>query len=347
MHFLRSLGYGSRLISAIAGRTDEEETLTLRIINAADVRRLLPMGECIDVMASAMAALSAGTVTVPRRLLAPLSDSSGALLLMPGSSTTLPSYGAKVVSLHPDNPARGFPAVQGFVALFDRDNGTPTALLAGGEITAIRTAAASGLATRLLAREDATRCGIFGTGVQAVSHIDAMLAVRPLEEILIWGRDAGRAAAFAGEQSQRTGKVVRATADPAEAAACPILCTVTGSAEPILKGAWVNSGTHINLVGAHTLSTREADSELIARAALYVDSMESNANEGGDFMIPLKEGAICPGEPARSGSRSTTLWESPRRICTPRATFLTRRRPPASARSWRFRRGAVPPAIKV
>ena len=256
-------------------------------------------------------------------MLAPLADGGGALLLMPGASTALPSYGAKVISLHPDNPTRGFPAVQGFVALFDRDNGAPIALLAGGEITAIRTAAASGLATRLLAREDATRCGVFGTGVQAVSHIDAMLAVRPIEEIVIWGRDAGRASAFAKAQSQRTGKVIRATADPAEAAACPVLCTVTGSPEPVLKGAWVEPGTHINLVGAHSLSTREADSDLIARAALYVDSMESNANEGGDFMIPLREGAISEeailgeigrvvsGElPGRTGAEQITVYNS-------------------------------------
>jgi ornithine cyclodeaminase len=317
------LGYGFRSIRALAGRTDEEEPLELRIINAAAVRRLLPMGECIDVMAAAMAALSAGTVAIPPRLLAPLADDSDALLLMPGSSTQLPYYGAKVVSLHPGNPARGLPALQGFVALFDRDSGSPVALLEGGEITAIRTAAASGLATRLLAREDATSCGIFGTGVQAISHIDAMLAVRPLEEILIWGRDAGRATALAEAQSQRTGKVIRATADAAEAAACAILCTVTGSPGPILKGAWVKPGTHVNLVGSHTLSTREADTELIARAALYVDSMESSSNEGGDFMIPLREGAIAEdailgeigqvvsGElPGRTGADQITVYNS-------------------------------------
>lgn len=295
----------------------------MRIINATGVRRLLPMGECIDVMAEAMAALSSGALAIPPRLLAPLANRSDALLLMPGSSTALARYGAKVISLHPDNPARGFPAVQGFVALFDRDNGAPIALLEGGEVTAIRTAAASGLATRLLAREDATRCGIFGTGVQAVSHIDAMLAVRPIEEILIWGRDAGRTQALAEAQSQRTGKAIRATADPEEAAACPIVCTVTGASEPVLKGAWVLPGTHINLVGAHTLSTREADTELIVRAALYVDSLESNANEGGDFMIPLREGAIAEGAilgeigrvvsgslPGRTGPDQVTVYNS-------------------------------------
>ena len=264
----------------------------LRIINAAQVRQLLPMNECVEVMHAAMLATSNGDVALPPRLIAPLIDRAGALALMPGSTTELETYGAKVLSIHPSNPGKGYPAIQGFVVLFDRDNGAPVALLDGAAVTEIRTAAASGLATRLLGRADARTCGIFGTGVQAVSHIDAMLAVRPVEEFRVWGRDPGKTSAFAGAQARRTGVPVSAANDPADAAACDLVCTVTGSPEPILKGDWVKPGAHVNLVGAHSLDTREADAELIVKSRLYVDLMESCHNEGGDFMIPLKEGLI-------------------------------------------------------
>ena len=266
--------------------------MALTIINAQEVRQLLPMPECIEVMAKAMVAASTGTIDIPPRSFCPLIDQSGLLGLMPGSSKELGSYGAKIISLHTNNPAKGLPAIQGFVALFDFDTGTPVALLEGAEITAIRTAAASGLATRLLAREDTRSCGIFGTGVQAVTHIDAMCAVRPVEEILIWGRNTEQAQVFAAEQAERTGLAVRG-AGPEEVASCDLVCTVTGSPEPILKGQWVQPGTHINLVGAHTLETREADTELIAKAAVYVDLVSSAHNEGGDVMIPVSEGAVA------------------------------------------------------
>ena len=155
-----------------------------------------------------------------------------------------------------------------------------------------RVSGQAGLATRLLSREDASSCGIFGTGVQAITHIDAMCVVRPIEEILIWGRNTAQAQEFAAAQADRTGLVVRATTDPAEAGACDLVCTVTGSPTPILQGKWVRPGAHINLVGAHTLQTRESNTDLVVKSAVYVDLMESARNEGGDVMIPVQEGAV-------------------------------------------------------
>ncbi len=239
-----------------------------------------------------MIAASRGTIDMPPRLIAPLIDESGLLGLMPGSSAELGSFGAKVISLLPTNPGKGRPAIQGFVALFDLDTGTPVAIIDGAEITAIRTAAASGLATRLLARENARTCGIFGTGVQAVTHIDAMASVRTLSEVVVWGRDAQKARDFAAEQGKRTGLTIAATVDAAEAGSCDIVCTVTGSSKPVLKGEWVQTGAHINLVGAHTLATREADTALVQKTRVYTDLMESLHNEGGDIMIPIDDGAI-------------------------------------------------------
>jgi ornithine cyclodeaminase len=170
------------------------------------------------------------------------------------------------------------------------------AVIDGTEITALRTAAVSGLATRELARADASSLGVFGTGVQAARHIAAVSAVRPIEEIRIWGRDSGRAGQLAGQLAgqvcQDTGITVQAVSDPVDAAACDILCTVTGSAEPVLKGEWVQPGAHINLVGAHSLETREADTALVARSSVYVDLLASVWAEAGDIVIPIQEGAI-------------------------------------------------------
>ena len=266
--------------------------MPIRIISAAQVSQLLPMADCVDVMAAAMKASSRGEVGLPPRTFMPLTDQSGFLGLMPGSSEALASYGAKLISLHPGNPSRGLPAIQGFVALFDHASGEPVAIVEGAALTGLRTAAASGLATRLLAREDAHTCGLFGTGVQAVTHIDAMLAVRDIDEFRICGRSPEGTAAFARAQTERTGVTCQAVDDPAEAGACDIVCTVTASPEPVLKGDWVAPGAHVNLVGAHTLSTREADSDVIAGAGLYVDLLASCHNEGGDFMIPVQEGVI-------------------------------------------------------
>ena len=165
----------------------------MRIINRKEVERLLPMAACIDAMADGMRAASSGSVTMPLRLFSPLADGSGSLGVMPGSALDPPFFGAKVISLRFDNPAKGLPAVQGYVSLFDHETGRPVALIEGASVTAIRTAAASGLATRELARQGARTHGIFGTGVQAVTHIDAIACVRDIRKVVVWGRDADKA----------------------------------------------------------------------------------------------------------------------------------------------------------
>lgn len=267
--------------------------MALRVINAEDVQALLPMADCIEVMEQAMVAASLGRVAVPARLIAPIIDSTGFFALMSGSSSQLQVYGAKVVSLHPDNPAAGRPAIQGFVTLFEHATGTPCAIVEGAEITAIRTAAASGLATRWLARKSAKSHGILGTGVQAASHIEAIQAARPgLSEIVIWGRSHDKASDLARRQAARTGLKIRASERVEEAAACDIVSVVTGAAQPVLKGDWLMPGGHVNLVGAHNAKTREADTRAIQRSQVYVDLLESAKNEAGDILIPISEGAI-------------------------------------------------------
>lgn len=266
--------------------------MPLTIINAEQTAALLPMSECIDAMEPAMIAASAGTVLIPPRMIFKLIDGNGLFGLMPGSSAELSSFGAKVVSYLPGNPAKGRSAFGGFVTLFDRASGEPTAIVDGRVITDVRTAAASGMAARHLARKDAGSCGIFGTGGQAHVHIDAMCAVRPVREVVIWGRDLAKAEALAERHSHREGVTVRATDDPVQEGACDLVCTGTASSEPILKGEWVKPGAHVSLVGAHNLSSREADTDLMVKSRIYVDLLESARSEAGNIMIPIQEGAI-------------------------------------------------------
>jgi len=265
--------------------------MALTLIDADQVARLLPMANCIQAVREAMVATSLGKVAYPLRSSIPVGDGQS-MLFMPGSSKELGFYGAKLITLHKDNTARGLPSIQGLICLFDYDTGEPLAIVDGACVTGLRTAAASGLATDLLARRDARSLGIYGCGVQATRHIDAITAVRSVQEVVIWARNPVSADNFARKESERTGLPVRAVSYPAEAGACDILCTVTASPEPILLGEWVGPGTHINLVGSHSLSTREADSELIRKSRVYVDSLQSTAAEGGNIMIPVGEGLI-------------------------------------------------------
>jgi ornithine cyclodeaminase/alanine dehydrogenase-like protein (mu-crystallin family) len=263
------------------------------IIDAAGVRAHLSMAECIDAMARAMVAVSGATASIPPRTVMPLVDQSGYFAVMPGSLAEPLVYGAKVVSLHPANPEAGRPAIQGFVALFDHATGRPLALVDGAEITALRTAAASGLATRLLARSDCSTLGLLGYGVQADTHLEAICAVRDIVEVRVWGRSWERARAFAEQHSPRVKPKIVAVAEPQAAATCDIVCAVTGSAEPIIRGEWLRPGTHVNLVGAHSPATREADTALVKRGRVYVDALASAFSEAGDILIPMEEGAIA------------------------------------------------------
>lgn len=263
-----------------------------RLIGSQEVTDLLPMAECIDVMATAMMAVSAGSVHVEPRLKESFAGGEGDMLLMRAESRDLGFYCMKQISLLPANAARGLPVIQGLISLFEIETGAPVAVLDGTAITALRTAAVSGLATRELAREDASSLGVLGTGVQAASHIQAIAAVRPLQQVIIWGRDPAKAAPVAEQQALAIGIPVLVAETPAGAAACDIICTVTASAQPVLMGEWVQPGSHINLVGSHSLDARETDTPLIQRSSVYIDLMEAVRAEAGDIMIPIQENAI-------------------------------------------------------
>jgi len=239
-----------------------------------------------------MRAVSSGSVSIPPRTFVPLTNPDDHLGLMPGSSPGLPAYGAKIITLHPGNAIRQSPVIQGFVALFDSDTGTPVAIIDGASVTAMRTAAASGLATRVLARADASSHGVLGTGVQAETHIEAIACVREIGVAKVWGRDLGKTRHFAAAQSQRFGFDVVAVEHAADAGNCDIVSAVTSASDPVLEGTWLSPGAHVNLVGAHTPTTREADSDALARSSIYVDLLASARAESGDVLIPVEEGRI-------------------------------------------------------
>jgi len=262
------------------------------VLDGAEVARLLPMAECVDVMERALASLARGDASMPLRGMAALPDDRGLIAMMP---STLEGAGAgvKVITVVPGNEGTPYDAHQGVVLLFELEHGSLIAIADATAVTAIRTAAVSGVATRHLAREDASALAILGTGTQARTHLEAMRAVRPIARARGWSRTADRAHAFAERESARHGIPVEAAATVADAVeGADLVCTVTSSSEPILRGAWVAPGTHVNAVGYAGPDGRELDTELVARARVYVDRRESALAESGDVLIPIREGAV-------------------------------------------------------
>jgi len=293
-------------------------------VNEAGVRDLLPMDSCVPLMRDALTALSRGDVVLPLRSKMWLPDRSGLLGLMPGFLGDPKSFGLKVVAVMPGNHGTPYDSHQGVVMLFGVEHGEPLAVIDASSITAIRTAAASGAATDALARADAGDLALIGSGVQARTHLAAMKAVRPLKRVRVWSRSLANAERFAHEESAAAGVPIEVGRTAEEAVRdADLVCTTTSSQEPVLEGAWLSPGAHVNAVGACFPSARELDTEAVRRSRLYTDCRESCLNEAGDFLIPRKEGAITDahlvgevGEvllgrvPGRRSSDEITIYES-------------------------------------
>jgi ornithine cyclodeaminase/alanine dehydrogenase-like protein (mu-crystallin family) len=274
------------------GRVLIEETKTLRIIGREEVKRRLTYDVAIPIVRDAMIAFSRGETKQLLRSILSLSD--GRLFgVMPGALGAGGAFGAKLISAFADNAAKGKQSHQGLVVLFDPDSGAPVCLVDAGEITAIRTAAASAVATDALARADARHIALLGTGEQAATHLRAIAKVRALERVTVWGRSCGKASAFA----ERNRAVVNAPIDVAatvqEAVAdADIICTLTAASDPILEGAWVQPGTHVNVVGSSYAGPAEVDNDLVARARFIVDSREGILRQGAEFLRAKEAGLI-------------------------------------------------------
>lgn len=263
----------------------------MRIIDREEVAERLTYEVCIPAMRAAMAAVSAGETRQLLRSIIPLAE--GRMFgVMPGALGERTMFGAKLISVFPENFAKGLQSHQGVVVLFDGESGAPVCVAHAGEITAIRTAAASAAATDALARPDARRLAILGYGEQARTHLRALSRVRPLEAVAVWGRDPARAAAFAAEMSAETGLAVTAASAEAAVAQADIICTVTAAREPVLRGAWVRPGTHVNLVGSSYAGPVEIDSDLVVRARFIADSREGVLAQGAEVLAAKAAGLI-------------------------------------------------------
>jgi ornithine cyclodeaminase len=261
------------------------------IANQNEVTQLLPMSECIEVISDALKMLAGGDGILPLRSKLVLPDGQNLMALMPSYMGGIQSVGVKVIAAFPSNYGTGYDTHQGVVVLFDTQHGLLRAILDCTSITAIRTAAASGVATRLLSREEAGDLAIIGAGTQAHTHLEAMLSVRKIRRVRVYSLPLDGAYEYAERESKRHGievEVKEAAQEAVEGA--DIICTTTTAQEPVVAGAWVAPGAHINAVGAFTPTTRELDSALVAKSCLYADRRESMINEAGEFLIPKSEG---------------------------------------------------------
>ena len=250
-------------------------------VDAETLASALPMTAAIDALEAAF-----GAERLPEApMRTHVETRAGTLLLMPAFGE--PGVGVKLVTLTPSNPDRRLPFIHAVYVLFEAEGQSPVALLDGGALTALRTAAVSGLATRHLARTDASRLAIFGAGVQARSHLRAMLAVRPIEEVVVVSRTRERADGLVKE----AGVDARVGA-PDDVRDRDLVCTCTTSATPVFDGSMLAPGTHVNAVGAYRPDLRELDTETIERARVVVETREAAMEEAGDLLIAMKEGAI-------------------------------------------------------
>jgi ornithine cyclodeaminase/alanine dehydrogenase-like protein (mu-crystallin family) len=269
--------------------------MDIRVLRGAEVRELLPMAECIDLMQRTMIAVSEGRVVLPLRSILTMPGDRGMMGQMPGYLADPECFGVKLVSLIPRNKPPQYSSHLGLVLLFEAEHGQPVALVDAAEITAIRTAAASGLATRLLARSEAGDLALLGAGEQARSHLEAMLSVRALRRVRVWARDRDKAAAFAAEQGEKHGIAIETSPTVREAVTgADLICTTTKARDPILEGDWLTPGVHLNVVGSSIAGAAEIDTSAVAKARFFVDRRESTVNEGGEYLRALKAGAITP-----------------------------------------------------
>jgi len=273
-------------------------------------------------VAGAFAAYSSGRTETPLRVGVEPPGAGGVLLAMPCAVAEPPALGAKIVSVFRGNPARGLPTVTSVYVLSEYETGAPLAIMDGTYLTAIRTAAGSAVATRVLARADAASLGVFGTGVQARHHVEAIRRVRPIQRVLVCGTSPSKASAFAHWVTSTSG-IAADVADPEAASAADIVAACTTSATPVVIDEHVHNGAHVNAVGAFTPATRELPSGLIGRARVYVDTRAGALSEAGDLLLAVRDGAFSlenvvgeVGEallntiPARQNEDQVTIYKS-------------------------------------
>jgi ornithine cyclodeaminase len=271
--------------------------MKLRILTRADVQQAVSMAQAIEVVKGAFAQLSAGRANVPLRTQLPVPRHDGVTLFMPAYLEESDSLAVKIVSVFPANLERGLPTIHALVLVVDAATGQPIAAMDGTYLTALRTGAASGAATDLLARKDARHVAIFGAGTQGRTQLQAVCEVREIAKAWVYDQVHARAEQYAHEMRRRGGRIptdIEVAASPAEAVAnADIISTATTSSTPVFNDADLKSGVHINGIGAYTPQMQEVPEATVARARIVVDSRAACLTEAGDLVIPLRKGLIA------------------------------------------------------
>jgi len=254
------------------------------------------MAECIELMSDALASLARGEVFQPLRTIVRPPDARGLLGLMPAYlHGERGAFGLKAICVFPGNPSVGKDAHQGMVILFSRETGEPLALMNASEITAIRTAAVSAVATRLLAREDAADLGIIGAGVQARTHLVALTCVRGITRARVACRNREHAERLVREMQEKVAFPIAAAGSNEEAVRdADLVVLATSAQQPVIERNWIADGAHVNAIGTHSPQSREVDTATMAAARIFTDRRESLLNEAGDYVLAAQEGAVTP-----------------------------------------------------
>lgn len=269
----------------------------LRVLSGEDVRKALPMERAIEAMKNAFAQLSSGRANLPLRTALDVPSQDGVTLFMPaylsGADQGNGQMAVKIVSVFNHNPDKGLPLIHALVVVIDATTGAPAAVMDGAYLTALRTGAASGAATDLLARDDARAVAIFGAGAQGRTQLEAVCAVRPIEEVWVYDIVPEQAEAYAEEMSERLTLSVKVAETPGDGVRrADVICTATTATSPVFDDADLRPGTHINAVGAYTPEMQEIPPETVLRAKVVIDEREASLAEAGDLIIPLEQGLM-------------------------------------------------------
>ena len=267
--------------------------MKLRVLSAEDVRQSLHMGKTIESMKSAFIQLSRSDVVMPVRASVEVEKHNGVTLFMPAYLSAHDEMAIKMVSVFKENPTQGLPLIHAMVVVIDPTTGVPRAMMDGSYLTAFRTGAASGAATDLLAREEASSVAIFGAGVQGRTQLEAVCAARDIREAWIFDTGQDKAHRFASETGKGLSLEIQVAEDANEACQnADIICTATTSSIPVFRDVDIRRGTHINAVGAYTPEMREIPTETVTRSKVVIDHLEASMAEAGDLLIPMKEGVF-------------------------------------------------------
>lgn len=298
--------------------------MKLRILSAEDVRRALPMTEAIEAVKSAFTQLSRGKVKMPLRTPIEVSAHHGVTLFMPGYLVGDHQMAIKIVSIFNDNIALGIPLIHALVVVVDPTTGQPQAVMDGTYLTALRTGAASGAASELLAIPEAKVVAIIGAGAQGKTQLEGVCAVRRIKEVWVYDTNPNQSTEYAREMSERLSLPINVSQSPKEALTqADIICTSTTSSTPVFSDECLKQGSHINAVGAYTPKMQEIPSETVVRAKVVIDHRTASLSEAGDLLIPLHQGLmkqdhiyaelgeiIAGSKPGRESETEITLFKS-------------------------------------